>query len=220
MKTNYFLALFTSATFCLLSATQALSQELEKPLIGHVFYGLMTISNNTPETEEEDFEILVFGADAQKSLGGEMLKYGFETGALFSIDSSVRHLSASSGSEGGKVAVSVDVNSLLIDYFAGGFLSIEPVHWLRLFVGAGPLLIWSLWDSEPEESSSDEFTSQSDSGFGVGVYARAGIDLFFTKKIGITAGARVNETTLCLGDAPYEIDVEGWQYYAGMALRF
>ena len=46
-------------------------------------------------------------------------QYGFETGALFSIDSDVRNFAASSGSGGGTVAVSVDVNSFLIDYFDG-----------------------------------------------------------------------------------------------------
>jgi hypothetical protein len=58
------------------------------------------------------------------------------------------------------VTVSVDVNSILIDYFAGGFLSFEPAQWLRLNVGAGPLIIWSKWDSEPEASINEEVTSQ------------------------------------------------------------
>ncbi len=86
--------------------------------------------------------------------------------ALFSIDSDVRHFSASSGSGGGEVAVSVEVNSFLIDYFAGGFLAVEPARWLRLNVDAGPLLIWSQWETEQESSTPDDVDHQSDSGFG------------------------------------------------------
>lgn len=185
--------LIICVAFYLLIADNGFSQEAKNPLTGHVFYGRMDISNNDPDIKEGDFDIDIFGIDAQKPLGGGTFKYGFETGALFSIDSDVRHFSASSGSGGGKVAVSVDVNSILIDYFAGGFLSFEPTKWFRLNVGAGPLLIWSRWETEPEASITEDVTcqSESESGLGVGVYARAGLDLFFTKTIGLNIGARI-----------------------------
>ena len=204
----------------LLSVANVLAQEAEAPLTGHVFYGKMNIAIDDPDLEEDDFGIHIFGVDAQKPLGGGIFKYGFETGALFSIDSDVRNFAASSGSSGGKVAISVDVNSFLIDYFVGGYLSFEPAKWLRLNVGAGPLLIWSQWETEPDASTSDEVTYQSDSGLGVGVYARAGVDFFFTEKIGLNVGARINETTLSLNNTPCEVDVEGWQYYCGIAVHF
>ena len=208
--------------FYLLSVETVLSQEAKEPFTGHVFYGKMNISNNDPDIGEGDFDINIFGADAQKPLGGGSFKYGFETGVLFSIDSDVRNFSASSGSGGGKVAVSVDVNSILIDYFAGEYLSFEPAKWLRLNVGADPLLIWSQWETEPEASISEEVIdqSESESGLGVGVYARVGLDLFFTETIGLNIGARINETTLSLKNTTGEVDIEGWQYYAGMAVHF
>jgi hypothetical protein len=214
------LTLLVCTVFLLISAASVASQEAAYPLAGHVFYGAMAIADKDPDQGEDDVEILIFGADVQKSYGPGIIKYGFETGALFSIDSSVRHFIAASGSEGGKVAVSVDVNSFLIDYFAGGFVSFEPAKWLRLYVGAGPLIIWALWETEPEASADEAVTSQSDSGFGVGAYARGGVDILFTENVGLSAGARVNETTLSLGDGPGEVDVEGWQYYFGIALRF
>jgi len=220
LKIKPSLTLIICTAFWLLSMGNALSQEKKESLTGHVFYGTMSIANNNPDFGAGDFDIHIFGADAQKPIGGGTFKYGFETGMLFSLDSDVRTFSASSGSEGGRVAVSVDVNSLLFDYFAGGFLSFEPAGWLRLYVGAGPLLVWAKWDTEPGAATSEDIASQSDSGFGVGAYARAGLDLFFTEKIGLTIGARVNETTLSLKYEPGEIDVEGWQYYFGMAVRF
>lgn len=220
MKSKQWVTLIICAVCCLLSVENGLSQEVKAPLTGHVFYGRMNIAHNDPDLEEDDFDIPIFGVDAQKALGGGTFKYGFETGVLFSIDSDVRTFAASSGSGGGKVAVSVDVNSFLVDYFAGGYLSFEPAKWLRLNVGAGPLLIWSQWETEPEASTADEVTYQSDSGLGVGVYARAGLDLFFTEKVGLNIGARISETTLSLKNTTGEVDIEGWQYYCGIAVHF
>ncbi len=181
MESKHLLALIICTALCLLSVGEGLSQEVNGSLIGHVFYGMMNIADNEPDPEADDFDVAIFGADAQKPLGGGTVTYGFETGALFSIDSDVRHFSASSGIGGGTAAVSVEVNSFLIDYFAGGFLAFEPARWLHLNVGAGPLLIWSQWETEPEASTADDVDHQSDSGFGVGVYARAGLDLFVTE---------------------------------------
>ena len=220
MKTKQLVTLIICTAFCLLSVENGFSQEAKTPLFGHVFYGMMNIANNDPDVAEGDFDMPIFGVDAQKSLGGKIFTYGFETGALFSIDSDIRHFSASSGSGGGKAAVSVELNSFLIDYFAGGYLSFEPAKWLRLSVGAGPLLIWSQWETDPEASTADDAADQSDSGFGVGVYARAGLDLFVTETVGLTLGARINETTLRLQYATVEVEVEGWQYYCGLAFHF
>jgi hypothetical protein len=220
MHINPILWLVFCTALCLLPAANGFSEANEKPLAGHVVYGAMTLSNDHADAADDDYGILVFGADAQKVLAGKRMTAGFEVGALFSIDSDIRQVKASSGDEGGKVAVSVDVNSLMIDYFMGGFLSIEPVSWFRLYVGAGPLLIWSRWETETEASNTEAADTASDSGFGVGGYARAGADLFFTPKMGLSIGARINETTLSLDDKQGQVDVEGWQYYFGISAHF
>jgi hypothetical protein len=220
MQIKPILGLIICMTLCLLPATNGFTQAIEKPLAGHVVYGTMALSNDHTDAVDDDYDVLIFGADAQKPLAGKRVTAGFEIGALFSIDSDIRQVTASSGDEGGNVAVSVDVNSLMIDYFMGGFLSIEPVSWFRFYVGAGPLLIWSRWETETEASTTEADNTASDSGFGVGGYARAGADLFFTPKMGLTVGARINATTLSLDDKQGQVDVEGWQYYFGLAVRF
>lgn len=212
--------LLICAKICLLIAGNALAQNTIEPLTGHVFYGKMAIPNNDPEIEGGDYEINVFGADVQKPLSQGKFKYGFETGAFFSIDSDVRQFGASSGSNGGTVSVAVDISSILIDYFFGGYLAFEPAKWLRLYAGAGPLLIWSRWETEPEDPTTEPFAYESESGFGAGLYARAGIDIFFTDYFGLNAGARITETTLSFEDVAGNVDVEGWQYYFGMAFHF
>jgi len=220
MYTKQWIVLIICTIFCLLSVNNVLSQEAKEPLTGHVFYGKMIIPNNDSDLEGDDYDVGIFGADVQKSFGGETFKYGIETGAIFSIDSDVRRFSASSGSGGGTVAVAVDVNSLMFDYFFGGYLGFEPTKWFRLNVGAGPLIIWGSRETESEESTPEEFTSESESGFGAGLYARVGIDIFFTDNFGFNVGARINETTLSFEDPAGKVDVEGWQYYFGVAFRF
>jgi len=220
LNTKQWITLITCTAVCLLSADNVLSQEAEEQLTGHSFYGKMLIPNNDSDLERDDYDVDIFGVNVQKPFGGGTFKYGLETGVLFSMDSDVRSFSASSGSGGGTVAISVDVNSLLIDYFFGVYLSFEPAKWLRVNVGAGPLLIWGKRETEPEESTPEEFDSESESDFGAGVYAQAGIDIFLTENFGLNAGARINETTLNFKDTTGKIDIEGWQYYFGIAFHF
>ncbi len=220
LDTKQRITLIICTAVCLLSADNVLSQEAEEQLTGHVFYGKMLIPNNDSDLEEDDYEVSFLGASVQKPYGGGTFKYGIETGALFSEDSDVRSFSASFGSGGGKVAISVDVDSLLIDYFFGLYLSFEPAKWLRVSVGAGPLLIYVRRETEPEPSAPEEFNYESESDFGTGLYARAGIDIFLVENFGINAGARINETTLSFKDTTGKIDIEGWQYYFGIAFYF
>ena len=220
MKIKQWITLIIFIVICLLSVDNVLSQEANELLTGHAFYGNMIIPNDDPDLKGDDHDVRFLGADAQKPFGGGTFKYGIETGALFRLDSDVRRFSASSGGGGGQVTVSVDVNSLLFDFFFGGYLSFEPTKWLRLNMGAGPLLIYGMRETEPEASAPEDITSESESGFGAGLYARAGIDILLTEKIGISVGARISESTLSFEDTAGKVDVEGWQYYFGIAFHF
>jgi len=217
LKTKQLIFLFALSFFYFLPVNKALAQEATEPMTGHAFYGKMVIPNDDADMEGGDYQVNIFGADVQKAFGGEVLKYGVETGAFFSMDSDVRHFSASSG---GSATVAVDVNSLMFDYFFGCYLGFEPAKWLRLNVGAGPLLIWASRETEPDASIPEAPSPASESGFGAGLYARAGIDIFFTEVFGIYAGARINETTLSFEDTAGKIDIGGVQYCGGLAFRF
>lgn len=214
--------LVIGAAIGLFSVGEALSQETKEPMVGHVFYGRMTTENDDPQVDGGDYDINIFGVDVQKPLGRGIFKYGIETGALFSLDSDLRRFSASSGTGGGSASVSIDIRSLLVDFFFGGYVALEPVRWLRLHIGAGPLLIYGRREIEPEAPTPDPFSdeTESDSGIGAGLYARAGIDILFTDYFGLNAGARITETTLSLEDTAGRVDIEGWQYYAGLAFHF
>jgi hypothetical protein len=198
----------------------ACAQESDRSWTGHVVYGQMTIDNEDAQVDGEDYDFTIFGVDAQKSFRQGGIQYGVEVGALFSLDSSLRQFAASSGSGGGTAAISVDINSFLMDYFFGGYMSIEPTRWLRLYAGAGPLLIWGFRDAEPAEPLPEPYTEESESGVGVGVYGRVGVDILFTDWFGLGAGARITKTTLSFDETAGEIDIEGVQYYGGFAFHF
>ena len=214
------IAMLIAALCCILLASPAFSSDTKNMIVGHAFYGKMNIPNDDTDIQGGDFEITVFGADGQQTLGGDTLKYGWETGLLFSIDSDTRSWAASGGSGGGTVIVAVDVNSIMIDYFLGGYAAIEPNDHFRLYAGAGPLLIWAKRETEPEESDEDYLTSTSESDLGVGLYARAGLDIFFNDQFGIFAGGRITQTTLSFEDDTGKVDIEGYQCYFGVAFRF
>lgn len=196
------------------------ARDTKEPTTVHVVYGRLLIANDDPELDGGDFDIDMVGADAQKPFGGRMFKYGIEVGALFHWDSDIRNLAASSGSEGGTVAFSLDINSFLMDYYFGGYLSLEPAKWIRVFAGAGPLIVWGQREIETEVSDDEVSEVESDSGLGVGLYARTGLDIIIADTFGITAGMRINTTTLSFEDTAGEVDVEGLQYFGGFVYHF
>jgi len=205
----------------LFMAGGALAQEVAQPLSGHVLYGKMIIENDDADVAGDDYKLTIFGVGVQKPFNPGVFKVGLETGALFSLDSDLRRFSAASGSGGGTVDLSVDISSFLMDFFFGGYVAFEPAGWLRMYVGAGPLLIWGTREIETTETTGQlEVSEASESGLGAGGYIRAGIDILFSDYLGLTAGARITETTLSFDDAAGSIDIEGVQYYGGLAFRF
>jgi opacity protein-like surface antigen len=224
------LTLFAGSFFILIVSGEAISQEINADLVrdglvsddlvGHSYYGKMRIQNDDASVDGGDYEIDIFGLDVQKPLQPRTLQYGYETGAVVSLDSEVRRFRAASGSEGGMVAVSVEINSILVDYFFGGFIGFEPADWLRLYAGAGPLITWGSRETETEATDTEPARRETESGWGAGLYLRAGVDILFSDSFGIQAGTRVTETTLRLKDTSGEVDLEGWQYYLGLVFRF
>ena len=203
----------------LLSAGPGFSDEAREKTYGHAFLGKMILPETASELEEDTQDIAIFGAEAQRPFIDSVFELGMETGALFSWDSSLRYFKASSGQNGGTVAVGVTIESFMMDYFFGGFVGLHPFEWLRFGVGAGPLLIWGIREIEPQDPAADETEADSVAEFGAGLYARAYIDIYLSKIFGVYAGARRVETSLSFEDATGSLDIDGWQYYVGLSFR-
>jgi len=181
--------------------------------------GEMVISNDDPRVSEGDYNVTLVGVAVQKPFFGEKSQVGIETGGLFNWKSETRALAASGGG-GGTIAVSADIDQFIFDYFFGGYVSLRPIKWFRLYAGAGPLLIYGSRDFEETDPATSQVETTSDSGFGVGVYGRAGFDIIITEKFIIGAGVRGIQTGLSFDDTAGNVDVEGWQYFGVISFRF
>lgn len=195
------------------------AEEVERPIILQFMVGEMVISNDDPRVSDGDYNITLFGVAAQKPFYGETILAGIETGGLFNWKSETRAYAAS-GSGGGTVAISADINQFLFDYFFGGYVSLEPLKWFRLYAGVGPLLIYGSREYEEKDSMTSQIETKSDSGFSGGVYGRAGIDLIISENIILGANIRGIKTGLSFNDTVGNVDVEGWQYFGVISFRF
>jgi len=196
------------------------AEEIGYPMVLQAMVGKMVISNDDPRVSGGDYDITLFGVAVQQPYGGNLFKYGIETGALFNWQSESRAYAASGGGSGGTLAIAVDIQAFLLDYFFGGYVSVEPVKWLRLYVGAGPLIIYGSREIDEDNPNTQEMETSSESSLSAGVYGRTGVDLIFAEWVILSAGVRGTKTGLSFEEPTGEVDIEGWQYFMGISLRF
>jgi hypothetical protein len=219
MKTPVLLSLAFLFVF-VSGSVRAYAEDVERPIICQFMVGEMVISNDDPRVSNGDYNLTLFGVAAQKPFYGEMARVGLETGALFNWKSDTRGYAASSGSGGGTIAISVDINQFLFDYFFGGYVSLQPLKWFRLYVGAGPLLIYGSREIDEQDPTTSQVETKSESGFSAGVYGRGGIDIIISEIFILGAGIRGIKTGLSFNDTVGNVDVEGWQYFGVISFRF
>jgi hypothetical protein len=190
------------------------------PIMIQVMVGEMNIANSDDQIKANNFDILLLGASAQKAYGGSLLNYGIEIGGLFHWQSDIRSYVISSDESGGTVAGSLDINAFLFDYFFGAYLSVDPAKWMRFYLGAGPLLIFGSRTTENVNPFTEKKESVHDSGYGVGNYARLGVEFIFTDRVIFSVSARHTWTNLSLEGPTDKLDIEGWQYFGGLSFRY
>ena len=218
MKTPVLLSL--SFLFVFITApVRTNAEEVERPIILQFMIGEMVISNDDPRVSDGDYNITLFGVAAQKPFYGEMTLVGIETGGLFNWKSETRAYAASGGG-GGTIAISADINQFFFDYFFGGYVSLQPLKWFRLYAGAGPLLIYGSREYEKKDPTTFQIETKSDSGFSGGMYGRAGIDIIISENFILGANIRGIKTGLSFNDTVGNVDVEGWQYFGVISFRF
>ena len=117
-------------------------------------------------------------------VGGQ---YAFSEGnSHFGLDGTIlvgwrsRDSSVSAGN--GQAEVKLDTNLWLVDLAMGVYAqTIFGQHW-RLYLAAGPLMLFGEYSEESEEEdlevtpTEERDSSSSDSGFGIGGYARVGLE--------------------------------------------
>lgn len=204
----------------LAASSSAQPREPIEPAYVHVMYGYAALKNDDPGVPGDDYDLNLFGLSGQLPYGGARVQYGLEYGVLLSLQSDTRSVVVTGGGGGGSIKVSVDIDALLLDGFFGGFVSARPLKWLRLYLGAGPLLIYGERTSEPAEPAPEPYTSTKESDLGAGLYARAGVDIIFTDRFAIGASLRGTQTSLSFKEGGGKVDMEGWQYLIAMSYRY
>ncbi|MEW6076888.1 MAG: hypothetical protein AB1724_03665 [Thermodesulfobacteriota bacterium] len=190
----------------------------KKPVYCQAIVSLMELEQDSPNLEEDSYDLTFFGAAAQKPLYGDRLEFGFETGGNFSMKNDTDVLYASVGSPNTNIAIDIDNEWFLFDYFGGGYVAATLAKRLRLYAGAGPLLIYGSWTHEPEENDQD-LDDETESHLSAGLYARAGLEVFIFDRVSLGGGVRAIATGLDFDDDAGEIDVEGAQVFFNFTFK-
>lgn len=176
--------------------------------LGVSFFDQVTLDRSSLppiDIDEDELDLPLVGGGGQLKLAGRRLDFGLE--GLLSIGWRSDVQAFSTG--GGGATIVLDVNMLLLELYGGPFLSAFLGDRVRVYVGAGPLVEWL--DFEEQEDLDPEASS---SGFGVGGYARTGIEFLLPSRMLVGFGARYSDATVDLSDDFGDIDVEGIQVYA------
>lgn len=139
---------------------------------------------------------------------GEKFQYGLECSFLlgFKFDK-VNYLSAG----GSGLHVSISTSMWMFDLAGGGYANYWLTDSIRLYGGAGPLMMYSDYRSEREEEGGAEDGTYSDneSAFGIGLYTRTGIEFQVHQHGYLGAGARWNWSSVDFSDVGGTSDLSG-----------
>lgn len=207
---------FLLITMIIGSSCPAFPETQQLPANCQVIVSMMELDDNSPSPDEKKHDLTFFGAAAQKPFYLEFLEYGFETGINFSMENDTDVLSASGGSSGGTVRVSIDNKMFFLDYFAGGYVAVHFANRVRLYAGAGPLLIFGMWEREHDDG---EYEDETESKLSAGIYGRVGFEFRIVEPVSIGAGIRGISTGLKFDDSQRDIEVEGLQVFFGISFK-
>ena len=149
-------------------------------LLGAVRFENLKITDDSGlgDPKEIDLSTLPQLGGAWSTLSiGTRFQYGLEATFLlgFRVDK-INYISAG----GGGLEVSISTLFWMFDLAGGPYINLflDPQRRVRMYGGAGPLMIYADYRSEREESGAggDTTFDQNESAFGMGVYARAGLE--------------------------------------------
>lgn len=106
---------------------------------------------------------------------------------------------------GGAAVISVSTRLFMTDISFGGYAATVLNDWLRLYAGAGPLVIFA------SGRFGDETGSDSEDGFGVGGYVRAGAEFRIDQGSFLGFGVRALTSDINFGGRIEDVDADGLQ---------
>lgn len=157
-----------------------------------------------------DAELPIIGGGGQWKLAGDRVDFGLEGLLGFGWRSGAGAVAIG----GGGAAVAVDIDLLMFELYGGPFASMFLGDGLRAYAGAGPLMQWAHY----EETSA--FDDGDSSGFGVGWYARTGLEFVVGGGSMIGVGARWSDSEVDLDSGLGDLELEGLQIVLTFSQRY
>ena len=120
---------------------------------------------------------------------GDRFQYGLETTFLLGFQLDKVSFASTTNSA---LYIRVSASMWMFDFAGGAYanLYLDPGRNVRLYAGGGPLMTYASYRTNREFDDGSEDTSSQENAFGVGVYARAGIEFRVAEQGMLGLGAR------------------------------
>lgn len=176
---------------------------LMQGFLGAVLYEGERSGGSRPSVsvDYDDMQVPTIGGGAQWKLGGDKIDVGLEAMLAFSWRADAAAIAVG----GGGAAVAVDVDLFVFDLYGGPFASMFLGDNLRVYASVGPLMQWAQY----EESSL--VNDGNSAGFGLGYYARTGLEVVLGRGTMIGLGVRWSDSTVDLDSDSGDLDLSGVQ---------
>jgi hypothetical protein len=130
--------------------------------------------------------------------------------------------SGSFRSSNGVTVITIDNWLILSDLFLGPYASLELFNALRVYAGAGPLLMMGFLDTDQEEEVNGSRTTVNDFDFSadLGFYGRAGLEFQLNRQSFMGLGVRRVFADLDFGGRVGEVEADAMQVMLTYTVRY
>lgn len=178
-------------------------------LLGAIKYDNLKFDLEDSSSSKADLSLIPQVGGAWMTLPkGDWLQVGLETSFLlgFQVD---KITYASIGGDG--LYVSVSASMWMFDLAGGAYanLYLDPGRRVRLYAGGGPLMVYASYHTESEFDDGSDEVDTTESAFGVGVYARTGIEFRIHQRGMLGIGARGTWNSVDFSDVGGQSEMSG-----------
>jgi len=156
----------------------------------------------------------LLGAAVMYPLSGERFQMGVEMGVTTGWDADRGLVRLNNATQ-----TRSDNRLVLVDGFVGAYANVYLNRSWRLYGGAGPVLQFGSVDVEYTDENSERVDLNED-GFGLGVYARAGVELLLWNGTWAGIGVRRLDSRFDPGGSLSDFDFEAMQYVFTATYRY
>jgi hypothetical protein len=177
-------------------------------LIGAALYDDLSFERSDPGDPDNSAVVdlsqtpLLGLAGQYRLTGDQSFEAGFDGALIFSWWDARSETLATGG---GTAVIVISREILFTDLSFGGFVATVLGDWLRVYAGAGPLMLFA------NGEFGDENGSESESGFGLGGYVRAGAELRIDENSFLGFGGRAVWSEVDFGGTAEDLDADSIQ---------